>query len=103
MVYEITGPMFFAAAKKIPHIDKDERNAVMILRMRAVPALDVTAMNSLEHLREECRSHGIRMIFSHVNEQPKSVMDKAGFCAKDGVCYFTADIDEALELAGKLA
>lgn len=103
MVYEITGPMFFAAAEKIPHIDKDERNTVMILRMRAVPALDVTAMNSLEHLREECRSHGIRMIFSHVNEQPKSVMDKAGFCAEDGVCYFAANIDEALELAGKLA
>lgn len=103
MVYEITGPMFFAAAEKIPHIDKNERNTVMILRMRAVPALDVTAMNSLEHLREECRSHGIRMIFSHVNEQPKSVMDKAGFCAEDGVCYFTANIDEALELAGKLA
>ena len=103
MVYEINGPMFFAAADKIPHVTKDEKNTVMILRMRAVPALDVTAMNGLVRLREECRSSGIRMIFSHVNDQPKSVMDKAGFTAEDGVCYFAANIDEALSLAGELA
>lgn len=103
MVYEINGPMFFAAADKIPHVTKDEKNTVMILRMRAVPALDITAMNGLTRLREECSSSGIRMIFSHVNEQPKSVMDKAGFTAEDGVCYFAANIDEALSLAGELA
>ena len=103
MVYEINGPMFFAAADKIPHITRDEKNTVMILRMRAVPALDITAMNGLVRLREECRECGIRMIFSHVNEQPKSVMDKAGFTAEDGECYFAANIDEALALAGELA
>ena len=102
MVYEINGPMFFAAADKIPHVAEDEKNTVMILRMRAVPALDVTAMNGLVRLREECRGKGIHMIFSHVNEQPKSVMDKAGFTAEDGECYFAANIDEALALAGEL-
>lgn len=103
MVYEINGPMFFAAADKIPHVTRDEKNTVMILRMRAVPALDITAMNGLVRLREECKECGIRMIFSHVNEQPKSVMDKAGFTAADGECYFAANIDEALSLAGELA
>ena len=103
MVYEINGPMFFAAADKIPHVAEDESKTVMILRMRAVPALDITAMNGLVRLREECRGKGIRMVFSHVNEQPKSVMDKAGFTAEDGVCYFAANIDEALSLAGELA
>ena len=103
MVYEINGPMFFAAADKIPHVAEDEKRTVMILRMRAVPALDVTAMNGLVRLREECRGKGIRMVFSHVNEQPKSVMDKAGFTAEDGVCYLAANIDAALALAGELA
>ena len=103
MVYEINGPMFFAAADKIPHVAEDEKRTVMILRMRAVSALDITAMNGLVRLREECRGKGIRMIFSHVNDQPKSVMDKAGFTAEDGVCYFAANIDAALSLAGELA
>lgn len=103
MVYEINGPMFFAAADKIPHVAEDEKRTVMVLRMRAVPALDITAMNGLVRLREECRGKGIRMVFSHVNEQPKSVMDKAGFTAEDGVCYFASNIDAALALAGELA
>ena len=102
MVYEINGPMFFAAADKIPHVAEDEKSTVMILRMRSVPALDITAMNGLVRLREECRSKGIRMIFSHVNEQPKSVMDKSSFTAEDGECYFAANIDEALALAADL-
>ena len=103
MVYEINGPMFFAAADKIPHVAENEKRTVMVLRMRAVPALDITAMNGLVRLHEECRGKGIRMIFSHVNDQPRSVMDKAGFAAEDGVCYFAANIGEALSLAGELA
>ena len=30
-------------------------------------------------------------------------MDKAGFTAEDGVCYFASNIDAALALAGELA
>lgn len=102
MVYEITGPMFFGAADKIPHVGKDEWKTVMILRMRAVPAMDITAMNSLVRLREECRSHGIQMILSHVNEQPMSVMKKSGFYTDENARFFVANIDEALELAAHI-
>ena len=103
MVYEITGPMFFGAADQIPHIQPGERRRVMILRMRSVPALDITALNSLCRLWEECRHHRIEMIFSHVNEQPMSVMKKAGFYdAVGGADYFCANIDEALEKAAQL-
>ena len=103
MVYEITGPMFFGAADQIPHIQPGERRRVMILRMRSVPALDITALNSLCRLWEECRHHRIELIFSHVNEQPMSVMKKAGFYdAVGGAEYFCANIDEALEKAAQL-
>ena len=102
MVYEITGPMFFGAADKIPHVGKDEWKTVMILRMRAVPAMDITAMNSLVRLREECRSHGIQMILSHVNEQPMSVMKKSGFYTEENARFFVSNIDEALELAAHI-
>ena len=67
MVYEITGPMFFGAADKIPHIGDKGPRRVLILRMRAVPALDITALNGLRRLWEECGRSGILVIFSHVN------------------------------------
>ena len=102
MVYEIVGPMFFAVVDKIPHIASDETHKVLILRMRAVPALDITAMNSLDRLREECRSHGIKLILSHVNEQPMSVMKKSGFYMEKNARYFPANIDEALAFAAEI-
>lgn len=103
MVYEITGPMFFGAADKIPHIERKTEKNVLVLRMRAVPALDITALNGLQRLWEECRKHGIRLVFSHVNEQPMSVFQKSGLLELVGEENFRANIDEALAYAVELA
>ncbi len=42
---------------------------------------------------------GIQIILSHVNEQPRTVMQKAGFQKKVGGESFCAHIDEALARA----
>lgn len=99
LVYEISGPMFFAAADKILSISLKEDTTCLILRMRSVNAIDATAMHSLTELLEKCEKKGIRIILSHVNEQPRKVMDKAGFSERIGVENFCAHIDEALEAA----
>lgn len=103
LVYEISGPMFFAAADKILRISLREDTTCLILRMRSVNAIDATAMHSLTELLEKCEKRGIRIILSHVNEQPKKVMDKAGFTERVGAENFCAHIDEALEAAAKHA
>lgn len=54
-VCEITGPLFFGAADQIGLIAVTEKTKCLILRMRGVPALDSTAMNSLTSLYEKCR------------------------------------------------
>ena len=102
MVYEITGPMFFGAVEKIPHLAAGEKRRVMILRMRSVPALDITALNGLRRLWEECRSRNIRLLFSHLNPQPLSVLEKSGLYAEIGPESFLPNIDEALALAQNL-
>ena len=102
MVYEITGPMFFGAVEKIPHLAAGEKRRVMILRMRSVPALDLTALNGLRRLWEECRSRNIRLLFSHLNPQPLSVLEKSGLYAEIGPESFLPNIDEALALAQEL-
>ena len=100
-VYEISGPLFFGAADKIPAIVLKDYTHSLILRMRAVPALDSTAMGALEHLYEKCEKQGVRLILSHVNEQPLQVMHKSGFYDKVGADNFCAHIDDALERASR--
>jgi SulP family sulfate permease len=99
LVYEISGPMFFAAADKILKIAVHEDTKCLILRMRSVSAIDATAMHSIDELYNKYEKKGIKVILSHVNEQPRSVMDKAGFTDKIGVENFCSHIDEALERA----
>jgi len=100
-VYEITGPLFFGAADSIAKISAKEFTKCIIIRMRSVPAIDVTAMNALTELYERCNKKGIRIIFSHVNGQPMRVMEKAGFAQKIGRESFCEHIDSAIMEAQK--
>ena len=98
-VYEISGPMFFGAADRIATISVKDFTRCLVIRMRAVNALDATAMHSLEELYDKLSKKHIAVVFSHVNEQPMHVMQKAGFVEKVGSENFCAHIDEALERA----
>lgn len=99
IVYEVNGPMFFAAADKFISIPISENDKVVIIRMRNVPAMDATAMRNLTNAYRACEKNGIRMILSHVNEQPLNAMTKAGFVELVGEENFCANIDESLERA----
>lgn len=98
-VFEIEGPLFFGSADKILDIAADENTEFIILRMRAVTAIDSTAMNSLEALQGKCADKGIRLILSHVHEQPLKLMQKSGFYESVGSDNFVPHIDDALKLA----
>lgn len=98
-VYEVSGPMFFGAADKILDIRLKDFTRCLVLRMRAVTAIDATAMNSLEMLYKKCEKAGVQLVLSHVNPQPLEVMRKSGFYDRVGAEHFCAHIDEALDLA----
>ncbi len=102
-VYEISGPLFFGAADIIGHIVVEDFAKCLVLRMRAVNALDSTAMNALVNLTKACESKGVTVVFSHVNEQPMKVMKKAKFVELAGEENFCLNISAALERAEKLA
>ncbi len=101
-VYEITGPLFFGAADRIAKITAKEDTKCIILRMRSVPAIDVTAMNALDELYERFSENGIKLILSHVNNQPMRVMEKAGFVDKVGRENFCDHIESAISLATRI-
>ncbi|MBE6785979.1 MAG: STAS domain-containing protein [Ruminococcaceae bacterium] len=100
-VYEATGPMFFGAANQIEQIYFKDMTKCLILRMRGVPAIDSTAMNSLAALYERCEKKNITLILSHVNEQPLKAMKKSGFYKTVGSQNFCSDIHAAIERANE--
>lgn len=101
-VFEISGPLFFAAADQILHIHSGKSTRVVVIRMRSVPAIDASAMKSLRELADRARKKKITLIFSHVNDQPMSVMQKDGFVEYLGEENFRANIVEALDYAESL-
>lgn len=101
-VFEISGPLFFAAADQLLAIDSKQYTKVIVIRMRSVPAIDASAMKSLRELADRAKKKNITLIFSHVNEQPMSVMKKDGFVDYLGEQNFRANIVEALDYAESL-
>jgi SulP family sulfate permease len=102
LVYEIIGPMFFAAADKFMEISAEPGIKVVIIRMRGVPAMDVTALKSLKQIHAICKKRGSTLVLSHVQEQPRAMMEKAGFVEVVGEENFCTNIDEALQHAQEL-
>ena len=98
-VYEISGPMFFGAADRLTDITLKDFTKCLVIRMRGVPAVDATAMHSLEQLYEDCKRHNVQLVFSHVNEQPYKTMQKDGFVDLIGADNSCAHIDDALARA----
>ena len=101
-VYEISGPLFFGVADKILDIKLKEYTSCLILRMRAVSAIDATAMNALDQLLKKCKSENVTLVLSHVNEQPLRAMQKSGFYEKVGIENFCPHIDDALARANEI-
>ncbi len=101
-VYEINGPMFFAASDKYKYVLDDKNIDVLCIRMRNVPAIDATGVEALNRIVKRCEKHNVKVIFSHVNEQPMHAMEKAGFIEKIGKENFCDHIDSALARAEQI-
>ena len=78
-VFEINGPMFFAVSEKFMDFTIEPNISVLCIRMRSVPAIDATGIETLRNMVKTCQRKGISVVFSHVNEQPMQAMRKAGF------------------------
>lgn len=101
-VFEINGPMFFGAADKFMEVVSETEGDVLIIRMRGVPALDVTAYQTLLNILKTCKANGMTLVLSHINEQPKHVFEKAGFIEMVGEENICPNIDAAIERANEI-
>lgn len=102
-VFEITGPLFFGVSDMLAEsINVKDYTKVLVMRMRSVPAIDITALRALRDLVERAEKKGVTVVFSHVNEQPRQMMEKADFIKIVGEENFQPNIDAALDRAEEI-
>ncbi len=103
-VFEINGPFFFGAAKKFKDemLDIEDPPKVRIIRMRNVPAVDATGLQTLKDFYNDAKKQKIHMILSGVHTQPLFAMTQAGLFDLYGEENIFGNIDDALDHARQL-
>ncbi len=103
-VYEINGPFFFGAAEKF----KDSLRflgkppAVLILRLRDVPAMDATAIHVLRELLLKSRKDGTALYLAEVHVAPLYALHQSGLWNQIGEQNIFGTLQDALDSADEL-
>ena len=104
-VFEITGPLFFGAAYKFKDAMKfiEKSTRVLIIRMRHVPIVDATGIQTLKEVYAESKKHHRKIILSEIssNQVIKELKDaRLTFAIGKGNVVDT--FEDALSRAGTL-
>ncbi|MBI9016577.1 MAG: sulfate permease [Phycisphaerae bacterium] len=102
VVFEINGPFFFGAASKFQDDLISPDVAILILRMRNVPAIDATGLFALEKIIKLAHHNGRKIIISGINTQPLAAINKSGLIEKIGSQAIHRNISTALQYATEL-
>ena len=98
LVYEIDGPMFFGAVENFErallktHTDPD----TLIMRLRRVPFMDITGIQTLEEAVDDLKSRGVCIVLCEANERVQAKLEKAGVMEKLGSEGYQQDFAAAL-------
>ena len=103
-IFRIHGPFLFGATDQLDGVAEriDELPPIVIFRLRNMTAIDATGLRALEDLAARLRDSGRAAIFCGAREQPRAVMQQAGFLdaiGRDNVCDH---VDAALARATKM-
>jgi SulP family sulfate permease len=103
-MFKVHGTLFFGAASKfkdaIRRVEKPPR--VLILRLREVLAIDATGLRALEDLLDKAESDGTAIVMTAVQDQPRTVLERAGILARVGEENLVPDFRRAVERAKEI-
>jgi SulP family sulfate permease len=104
VLFRFEGPLFFAAVEKLEYALRNHggKPRVVVFRMRHVPAIDASALHSLEVAVEKMQRDGVQVMLTAVQPQPMRILFRSGLVDRIGLENFCAHLDEALERAKKL-
>jgi SulP family sulfate permease len=98
-VYELFGALFFGAVGKIESLPAalPEGTRAVVLDLHRMISMDTSGLDALEQLHRVLQQRGITLLLAQVNEQPMSLMQRAGFDTMLGEDRIYTSIDAALE------
>jgi SulP family sulfate permease len=103
MVYEIDGPMFFGAVENFEralletHSDPD----TLIIRLRRVPFMDITGIQTLEEVVGELQNRDVRVLLCEANDRVLAKLSRAGVLIKLGSEGYASEFGEAIAHADR--
>lgn len=104
LIYTIEGPFFFGAVENferaLAQTHTDAR--VLVLRLRRVPFMDITGIQTLEEVIQNLAKRGVTVILCGANDRVKSKLDKAGILQMVGAQNYTKDFAAALARCDEL-
>jgi SulP family sulfate permease len=98
LVYSVEGPFFFGAVENFERAlagtHTDPR--ILIIRLRWVPFMDITGLQTLEEAIRDLQRRGVRVILSGANERVQAKLERAGVIALVGKGNSFREFGEAL-------
>ncbi|MCT7593264.1 C4-dicarboxylic acid transporter DauA [Aliarcobacter butzleri] len=100
LIYDINGPMFFGAAQKALKtlLNINEKTNIVILNMKNVSILDVTAMVALKSIVNSFETEQKKLIFCGLNQNIQNKLQRAKF---DYVTTFS-NLEDAIKYSKQL-
>lgn len=99
-VVYLTGPLFFATVEKFKReILSIEQVEVIILSMRGVSLIDISALQALREVIEEAENRGSKIMLCGLQEQVKDTIYKSGLEEKLGSNMIFWSADQAIKSA----
>jgi len=103
-MYEISGPLFFASAKKYSEVIEEigSKSKVLIIRMRHVSFVDQTGLHNLKESIKILKSRNVLVILSGVNQEIKAKFKKYQLIDLISENYIFESFNKALSEANKI-
>ena len=103
LVYAVEGPFFFGAVENFERAlagtHTDPR--VLIIRLRWVPFMDITGLQTLEEAIRDLHRRGVRVMLSGANERVQAKLENAGVIALVGADNSFREFGDALAAASR--
>lgn len=95
-VFDVSGPLFFGAAQKFQDVltEINDRQRVVIIRLRHVPMIDATGMHRMSHIIHQLERQRKRVFLTDVDPRVEKELREQAWFRPDRLA---ASLQEALE------
>ncbi|HEY0977122.1 MAG TPA: SulP family inorganic anion transporter [Flavobacteriales bacterium] len=99
-VFDVSGPLFFGAAEKFQNAltEINDRQQVIIIRLRHVPLIDATGLHRMGHVIQQLERRKKRVFLSDAQPDVRKAIEKEEWYRP---ALLVADVEEALRPSGR--